>query len=258
MIERRHAHRWQIIAGAAFMAAAAGWLLVNEQRRRLRVAAIRTMRGWPPGVRAHVSEIWRWWLNGWVDPWGRYRRQLAREATGAVLEVGVGTWPNMIYYEQAERLVGVEQNRRQVFAARRRMRRHRPQTVIVHASSRKLPFADATFDTVVTSLALCSVSDQAAALAEMRRVLRPGGTLRFLEHVRGEQRWVALSQTVLTPLWFAFASGCHLNRDTLAAVQAAGFEIVALERVTGAWGPARPTIRGIARRPSSCADEIAQ
>jgi ubiquinone/menaquinone biosynthesis C-methylase UbiE len=122
---------------------------------------------------------------------------------------------------------------------------------VVAGRAEALPFSDWSFDNVVTTLALCSVRDLDAALAEIRRVLRPGGTLHFLEHVRGEgdtARW----QDRLTPIQCRIADGCHLNRDTAAAIERAGFELAELERFELPAGARviRPAIQGAAVRPS--------
>lgn len=239
---------WGMMAGLSFVMAAAGWLMFNEQRRRARIAILKTLVRTPPFMRRPLSTVMRWWRDHWIDPWGRYRRRITKDAGGAILEVGVGQWPNLIYYHAADRLVGVETKRRNIFAARRRMRRLYPTAEIVHARPERLPFADASFDTVVASLALCSVHDQAATLTEIARVLRPTGTFRFLEHVRSQHRGAALAQAALTPLWRVAADGCHPNRDTLAAIASAGFAIISLEMVSGPWGPTLPTVCGIAQR----------
>ena len=94
------------------------------------------------------------------------------------------------------------------------------------AEAGRLDYPDASFDAVVSTLVLCSVDDQAEALAEIRRVLRPGGQLRLWEHVRSPRRLVAAAEAVITPVYSPFADGCHLNRDTAAAVRAAGFDVV--------------------------------
>ena len=124
----------------------------------------------------------------------------------------------------------------------------------VCGSALQLPFADESFDNVVTTLSLCSVGDLDVALAEIRRVLRPGGALHFLEHVRGEgatARW----QDRLTPIQRRIADGCHLNRDTAAAILQAGFEITELERFAMPAGASviRPAIQGTALRPGTAA-----
>ena len=234
------------MAGVSFVTAAAGWLLVNDQRRRARIAILATIVRTPPFMRRPMSTLLHWWNDRWVDPWGPYRWRVASGATGATLEIGVGRWPNLMYYHTTERLVGVEAKRRNVFAARRRVRRLAPAAVIIQARPERLPFADASFDTVITSLALCSVQDQAATLAEIARVLRPGGTFRFMEHVRSQHATVALLQTAMTPLWRLVADGCQPNRDTLTAIKTAGFAITSLDMLSGPWGPTLPTFSGIA------------
>jgi SAM-dependent methyltransferase len=106
---------------------------------------------------------------------------------------------------------------------------HAPVPVPVgHADA--VPAEDGAIDAAVASLVLCSVPDVAGTLAEIRRVLRPGGELRFFEHVRSDKPWFALLQDAITPLWSRAGGGCHLNRDTAAAIRAAGFEIECLDR----------------------------
>ncbi len=241
-----------MLAGFSFIAAAVSWLLFNDQQRRARVAILEAIEQSSPTMKKSVGNMWRWWRQLWVDPWAEYRQEVAGGASGDVLEVGVGSWLNITRYRNASRLTGVEPFRRQVFAARRHARRSRPDAKIICAPLEALPFPNASFDTVVSSLSLCSVRDQSRALAEIFRVLRPGGTLRFLEHVRSSQPMVAWTQDMLTPFWRLFVGGCHPNRDTEAAILAAGFDIIWLQHINGALGPARPTICGCAqRRPAN-------
>jgi SAM-dependent methyltransferase len=239
---------WSIVAGASFVVTAVGWLIFNEQRRRARSAFLNSLMRWPPQMRKRVSALWRSWNTLWVDPWGRYRQRVAGGATGDVLEIGVGSWRNLIYYRSADRLVGVESSRRHFAAARRRLRRLRPQAELVRARPERLPFPDASFDTVVASLALCTVRDQHVTLAEMARVLRPGGTLRFLEHVRSRRQGVTIIQDLLVPVWRIAVDGCHPNRDTLAAIEQAGFSVISMEYLRVPAGPLLPTICGVAHR----------
>jgi SAM-dependent methyltransferase len=96
---------------------------------------------------------------------------------------------------------------------------------LVRARAEALPFHDGAFDTVVNGLVFCSVSDPPRGLAEVRRVLRPGGVLRMLEHVRASGRVAAWLQDRTQPVWTWFTGGCHPNRDTEAAVAAAGFVV---------------------------------
>lgn len=238
-----------LLAGVSFIVSAIGWLALNDQRRRARVAFLRAMNQSPQPMRAWVGGLWRWWRQWLVDPWAEYRWRVAGGATGAVLEVNVGGWKNLRRYGAVTRLVGVEPLRRNCFAARRRAHRIVPTAEIARSTVERLPFPDATFDTVVASLALCGVRDQDVALAEIRRVLRPGGSLRFLEHVRSRRPAVARFQDIMTPFWRLFVGGCRPNRDTLAAIRRAGLVVGVVDEVVGAPGPARPTVCGIATRP---------
>lgn len=246
--------RWiRMLAGLSFAFAAVGWLVVNEQRRRTRVAIRNTILRSPPTVRFQLERVWRWWTDRFTDPWGMYRVKVTGGATGDVLEIGVGRWPNLTRYGSVTRLVGIDADRRGTFGARRRIRRLRPTAEIVRAHAEALPFADHTFDTVVACLALCSVKDQAATLREVARVLRPGGTLRFLEHVRASHPTLALVQHILAPIWRISAGGCHPDRATLVALQQAGFTITTMEQTSGVWLLERPTYFGIAQ-PEAISD----
>jgi ubiquinone/menaquinone biosynthesis C-methylase UbiE len=169
-----------------------------------------------------------------------------------VLEIGAGTGLNLPHYAVATRVVAVEPDA--VYARRLRTRARAAQVpvAIVAGRAELLPFPDATFDHAVTSLALCSVDDLDSALHEIRRVLRPGGSLVFLEHVRGEGR-VARWQDRLTPAQRCIAGNCHLNRDTPAAIERAGFRLDELERFSLAGGHTltKPGAQGVAIKTSS-------
>jgi ubiquinone/menaquinone biosynthesis C-methylase UbiE len=95
----------------------------------------------------------------------------------------------------------------------------------VQASAEALPFRAGAFETVISSLVFCSVPDPVRGLAEVRRVLAPGGTLRMIEHVRSTRRWKARVQDAVQPIWTWLAGGCHPNRDTERTVEACGFTI---------------------------------
>lgn len=107
-----------------------------------------------------------------------------------------------------------------------------------------LPFEDASFDTVVSSLVFCSVRDVPLALAEIKRILKPQGVCRFIEHVRAEGRDAGKVQDILTPAWRWFGAGCHLNRDTVSRMESAEFEIVEMRRKPL---PLIPLVVGMAR-----------
>ena len=178
----------------------------------------------------------------------RRERQVA-ELRGDVLEVGAGTGLNLPRYRRADLLVALEPHRTYARRLRSRADSAHVRVEVIEGSAEELPFPAESFDNVVTTLSLCSVRDLDVALAEIRRVLRPGGALHFLEHVRGEgdiARW----QDRLTPIQRRLADGCHLNRDTAAAIERAGFEITELERFEMPAGAKviRPAIQGMARR----------
>jgi SAM-dependent methyltransferase len=124
--------------------------------------------------------------------------------------------------------------------------------VVQDAPAEQLPFADSSFDTVVSTLVLCTVRDPSAALAEIGRVLRPGGRLLFIEHVRGEGRRGRFQQRI-TPLWRVLAGGCHPDRDTVAAIRRQGLEVSELTTLQPR-GPlemvVRPVVVGVASRAS--------
>jgi len=157
---------------------------------------------------------------------GRWRRWLVDGAAGAVVDVGCGTGRNLPLYRPGVRLVGVDVSAEALARARRR----RPDVPLVQADAQALPFRAAAFDTVVSGLVFCSVPDAARGLAEVKRVLRPDGTLRMLEHVRATGGLKARVQDRWQPLWTRITGGCHWNRDTESTVARAGFEIDTGER----------------------------
>jgi ubiquinone/menaquinone biosynthesis C-methylase UbiE len=153
----------------------------------------------------------------------RWRRWLTEGARGRTLDLGCGTGRNLPRFPTGVRAIGLDPE----MDALRRARRRAPGVPLVCGSAEALPFRAGAFDTVVSGLVLCSVPDPARGLAEVRRVLRADGTLRALEHVRSTRRWKARAQDWLQPAWTRFAGGCHPNRDTERAVEAAGFTIEA-------------------------------
>jgi ubiquinone/menaquinone biosynthesis C-methylase UbiE len=181
-----------------------------------------------------------------------WRSELLAGLSGAVLEVGAGTGATLaLYPKTVARLVMCEPDPHM----RKRLRAKAPRHVEVSdASAERLPFESGTFDAVVCSLVLCSVPEQTAALAEISRVLRPGGRLVFLEHVAADNRPGRLKwQRRIEPVWKRVMDNCHLTRRTEAAIGAAGFEFEAIKResIRKALPIVRPSIRGVARKKVS-------
>ena len=159
---------------------------------------------------------------------GDWRLQLVRGAAGRTLEVGCGTGRNLPLYSSTTQVIGLDPDH----AALARARRRSPAVQLVVGTVETLPFRAGAFDTVVSSLVFCSVDDPIQGLREIRRVLRSGGDLRMLEHVRARRpAWAAL-QDFLQPVWTRVTGGCRPNRDTEAAVERAGFRIDVTDRVS--------------------------
>lgn len=161
-----------------------------------------------------------------------HRRRLLAGTAGRVIEVGAGDGGNFAHYPpEVTHVLAVEP---EPFLRAQAVREAAGAPVpveVVEGTADHLPAADAAADVVVVSLVLCSVPDQAAALAEARRVLRPGGTLRFYEHVAADSGRLATVQRLAdATLWPLFVGGCHTHRDTTAAITAAGFDIEELDR----------------------------
>ncbi len=153
---------------------------------------------------------------------GRLRHELSRGLGGRILEVGVGTGRQLPHHPPGAIVTAVDPDG----AALRRAGARLPGAQLIVAEAEALPFADASFDWVVFALVLCTVRDPDAALREARRVLRPGGRLRILEHVRSPYPVLARAQALANPAWGAIAGGCRLDRPTQDHVVSAGFSLL--------------------------------
>jgi SAM-dependent methyltransferase len=178
----------------------------------------------------------------------KLRQRLLREARGRVLEIGAGTGLNAAFYPDGlDDVVFAEPAA--AMAARLERRTGR---ATVRAGAESLPFPDDSFDTVVSTLVLCTVDDLDASLREIRRVLAPNGRLLLLEHVRGDDgSLLGRMQDRLQRPWHAFACGCNCNRRTVDAVARAGFDVSELKRLDlPAFVPPvmRPLVAGVARK----------
>jgi len=207
------------------------------------------------------------WLGAYVyDPimrgaeracFARWRVELLEGAQGAVLDVGAGTGVNLQHLApqvragQIERLVVVEPDAGMLGQVGPKARALAMDVELTQAPAERLPFAEESFDTVVCTLVLCSVRSPEASLLEIRRVLRPGGKLLFMEHVAAESRPTRLRwQQRIEPMWKRLAGNCHLTRETGRYIAEADFQVEQMTResVRKALPFVRPSIRGTARK----------
>lgn len=173
-----------------------------------------------------------------------------------VLEVGAGTGVNIKFYsDNVTRLVLSEPDKHMRKYLREQVDNHRLKNAsVTSGTAEQIDSDDESFDYVVATLVCCSVTNLKTSLCEIRRVLRPGGSLVFLEHVAAadgtsRRRW----QNRINPIWKTFMGNCHLNRETEQAIVTEGFEIIQIERESMRKAPpiVRPTIRGIAKKPNN-------
>jgi ubiquinone/menaquinone biosynthesis C-methylase UbiE len=177
------------------------------------------------------------------------RAALLARATGDVLEIGGGTGANLVHYgDGVSSLTVTEPEPPMVKRLQAHIAERRPGTRLLQAPAEELPFDDDSFDTVVSTLVLCTVQDQPLALSELRRVLKPGGRLLFIEHVRAEDPKLAKWQDRVMPMNRRIAHGCHCNRATLDGIRHAGFDVTDVEHGSLAHAPpfVRPLIAGVA------------
>ena len=159
-----------------------------------------------------------------------YRQQTIGSAQALVLEVGVGSGLNLpLYGPGVDRVVGLDPSPQLLRLASRRAADAVVPVSLLRGSAEHVPFADAVFDTIVMTWTLCSIPNPIAALTEMRRVLRPGGRLIFVEHGLSPETRIARWQHRLTPYWKQISGGCHLDRKTDDLIRAVGFQVDAVE-----------------------------
>jgi ubiquinone/menaquinone biosynthesis C-methylase UbiE len=178
------------------------------------------------------------------------RRELLSGASGRTIEIGAGTGANLgLYPEAVEALALVEPDPHMVKRLEPRAEEAGRPASVVAAPAESLPFGDDEFDTAVFTLVLCTAPDPAAALREAARVLRPGGRLLFLEHVRAGDPGLARWQDRLERPWRFLGDGCHCNRDTVATLEASPLQVEQVEHGSLPKSPplVRPLVHGSAK-----------
>jgi ubiquinone/menaquinone biosynthesis C-methylase UbiE len=183
---------------------------------------------------------------------GSQRDQLLAGLSGRVAEVGAGNGANFRHYPQAvEEVVAVEPEPYLRAKAEQAAREAPVPVRVVEGVAGELPLESHSVDAVVSSLVLCTIPDGPGALGEMRRVLKPGGELRFLEHVRSDEQRKARAQQLSdsSGIWPLIGGGCHCSRDTVAAIEAGGYSIERVESFTlgPSWWITNPHVLGVAR-----------
>jgi ubiquinone/menaquinone biosynthesis C-methylase UbiE len=181
------------------------------------------------------------------------RRELIGQARGRTIDIGSGTGANLDLYPSGVELVMAEPDPYMARQLRQKLGESDRETEFVQAGAESLPFEDGTFDTAVFTLVLCTVPHPHAALDEVARVLKPGGRMLFLEHVRADDPKLARWQDRLVKPWRFVGDGCHCNRDTVAAIEASPLAIERVEhdRLPKAPPITRPLARGSAIRAAA-------
>ena len=153
------------------------------------------------------------------------RKSIAGNAQGTVLEIGSGTGINFPFYRKADSVAAIEPDEEMRKRSLQRAAAAKTPIRTYAAKAEALPFGDNVFDSVVATLVFCTIPEPEQALNEIRRCAKKGATLYFFEHVRMDQKPLALLQNALTPLWQKVAGGCHLNRDTLKLIRQSGLAV---------------------------------
>lgn len=178
-----------------------------------------------------------------VRPIRKQREKVVPRARGCVLEIGMGSGLNLAHYDmtRVDSLIGLDPSEELRRLAERRARQANLDVKWLGLEAERIPLEDASVDSIVMTYTLCTIRDTSAALAEMRRVLKPGGDLYFSEHGRAPNESVARLQARLSPYWRRFAGGCELDKDIAILLRGAGFDLVELDSM---YVPKTPRVLG--------------
>ncbi|MBI4674226.1 MAG: class I SAM-dependent methyltransferase [Chloroflexi bacterium] len=157
--------------------------------------------------------------RAWNDDW---REWVTDKAHGFVLEIGAGDGVNLEYYHSDAQVIATEPDAESIEL----ITDYQDNVTLAQVDAEDLPFPDESFDAVVGTLVFCTIPDAARALREVKRVLKPGGSLRLVEHVRAKNPVGRAFMQMANPAWHWMTGGCNINRDTLSAVHAAGFQVI--------------------------------
>ena len=202
----------------------------------------------PRFARAYARAVDRMNRRGATE----HRRHILADLRGSVVEIGAGAGSSFrLYPPTVSHVLALEPDDYLRNLAQQEASRASVPVTVAAAVAEQIPAGTASADAVVASLVLCSVKDQATVLAEVRRVLKPGGTLAYYEHVRSERPLLAAVEDLLTPAWQCAAGGCHPNRDTLRTIIESGFTVRENERFGFAPCALTPPVAHILGRATS-------
>jgi ubiquinone/menaquinone biosynthesis C-methylase UbiE len=209
-----------------------GYTSVDRLIRHVRVSPARVSRRAPHAMSVYAERILPYIVHMSMgqSTFTAYRRRLVPAAEGRVLEIGIGSGLNLPFYGKgATHVIGLDPSSKMLSMARESTRGTSQSLELLEASAEAIPLDDQSVDTVVSTWTLCTIPDVMCALGEMRRVLKPGGRLLFVEHGRSTDASVRRWQDRLTPLWKRIGGGCHLNRAIAQLVAESGFRIERME-----------------------------